>query len=372
MRSLPSVLDARLERQRELGLERSVSLPRGIDFCSNDYLGFSSDLELHKRVCEATRNLSIGSTGSRLLRGHTEIHQRVELALAQFSGAESALLYPSGYQANVGLLSAILVSSDRVYSDELNHASIIDGILLSGCVKRIYRHADLNHLESLLREDEGTPGLKVIMTESLFSMEGDLAPLRDIAALAQRHGAELIVDEAHATGLFGPGLTSSLGLSEQVLATVHTGGKSLGISGAWIAGSSRLREYLFNFSRSQIFSTAISPWLAASLGTSVAYHNEVGRERTGELHQKIRRFRNRIDSGPEHLRSPIISWRVGAPQKALELAATLQMLRFDVRAIRPPTVPEDSCRLRITIKWTNTDVEIDEFASALLKFRSVV
>jgi 8-amino-7-oxononanoate synthase len=369
--SLPSILGARLERQRELGLERLVSLPRGIDFCSNDYFGFSADLELHKRVCEATQNISIGATGSRLLRGHTEIHQRAELALAQFCRAETTLLYPSGYQANVGLLSAVLASADRVYSDELNHASIIDGIRLSGCVKRIYRHADLSHLESLLREDEGTSGLKVIMTESLFSMEGDVAPLRDIAALAQQYRAELIVDEAHATGLFGSGLASSLGLSEHVLATIHTGGKALGISGAWIAGSNRLKEFLLNFSRSQIFSTAISPWLAASLETSVAYHDEVGRERTDDLHKKIRRFRNKADIGPEHLRSPIISWRVGTPQKALESAAALQSQGFDARAIRPPTVPEESCRLRITIKWTNTDSEIDGLASALLKLRSV-
>jgi 8-amino-7-oxononanoate synthase len=370
MREFPSLLNSRFERQRDLGLERKVSLGRGVDFCSNDYLGFATDAELHRRIHAATRDLPIGSAGSRLLRGHLEIHESAERTLAEFCGEEAALLYPSGYQANVGLLSALLTSADRVYSDESNHASIIDGIRLSGSTKRIYRHADMSHLEVLLREDAGCTGLKLIVTESLFSMEGDFAPLREISALARRYGAELVVDEAHATGIFGSGLVSTLAMREHVLATVHTGGKALGISGAWIAGSKQLKDYLFNFSRSQIFSTSVSPWLAAGLATSVDYYHELGLSRALNVQEKIRRLRTRSlgETASGDRLSPVFYWTTGTPQSALEAAASLQSQGFDVRAIRPPTVPENRCGLRVTVKWTNTESEIDALALALSKW----
>ena len=202
------------------------------------------------------KDVPLGASGSRLLRGDLDLFEVIEQRLANFCGNESALLFPSGYQANVGLLSALLSEKDIVFSDRLNHASIIDGIRLSRARKIVFPHNDLNALERGLEAAENQGGLRVIVTESLFSMEGDFSPLRALALLARKQGACLVVDESHATGLYGDfeknrggGRVQMLGLGAEVLATVHTGGKALGVGGAWVCGSRLLRDYLINFSR---------------------------------------------------------------------------------------------------------------------------
>ncbi|MGH9749766.1 MAG: aminotransferase class I/II-fold pyridoxal phosphate-dependent enzyme, partial [Candidatus Polarisedimenticolia bacterium] len=286
MDRFPGPLAARLEALHAAGLHRALRRPSGFDLSSNDYLGFAADPDLASRARDALRGVPGGAGASRLLRGDLELHHECEAALARFAGREAAVLFPSGYQANLALLSSLLRPGDRIFSDALNHASIIDGIRLGRGTKMIYPHADAAGLEALLARHTPPPGSsRFVVTESLFSMDGDRAPLADLAAVAERHGAHLIVDEAHATGLYGggAGLAREAGIADRVFASVHTGGKALGAAGAWVAGDRRLKEYLVNFARPFVFSTAVLPALAVLLRESVAFWADHGPERAAEV-----------------------------------------------------------------------------------------
>jgi 8-amino-7-oxononanoate synthase len=352
--SLPLLLESRLADIREKGLERKLTLSQGIDFSSNDYLGFAHDPLLRERIHRRVHDLPVGSTGSRLLTGNSRSLLEAEDVLRDFCNRKAALIYPSGYQANIGLLSSLLRRGDLVYSDELNHASMIDGMRLSGAEKRVHRHCDLDHLEFLISEDQNPHhGFRVIVTESIFSMEGTLAPLRKLAELGARHGIPLIVDEAHATAIYGSGRVEAEGLSDHVLATIHTGGKALGVAGAWIACSERLKEYLVHFSRSQIFSTASSPWIGVALSEAVSFWREAGKDRAEQVLSNIR-----LLSGHPSWGAPIFPWIYGSAPNAIGQAAKLREMGFDVRAIRAPSVPEGSARLRLTCPWGRTTAEI--------------
>jgi 8-amino-7-oxononanoate synthase len=375
----PKVLQDRLNEQATALRKRSLRSREGIDLSSNDYLGFSEDPVLSKRILEGLKGAPLGSSGSRLLRGHLKIHEEAEATLAQFVGRESALLFPSGYQANLGLLSAILGPDDQVFSDELNHASLIDGIRLSKAEKIIYPHNNLEVLRNKIEHNQratsfksikSTKSLKVIITESLFSMDGDQAPLQELVSLADEYGALLVVDESHATGLWGSvsqegvqgggGIVQALGLSDQVFATVHTGGKSLGCGGAWIACDLALKDYLINFSRPFIFSTAPSPALALSLIEACKYWSEVGAGRADAVHQFSSTLRTQLISLQQSYPTGIFTPAGAGPiipvilkDNAIALAASqsLQNAGYDVRAIRPPTVPEGTARLRLTTNY---------------------
>ncbi len=378
----PEILKARLAALDKDSMRRALTPRAGIDLASNDYLGFAADPELARRFYEGVKGLPTGAAGSRLLRGEMKIHEQTEALLADFCGAEAAMLFPSGYQANIGLLTALLKPGDTVYSDALNHASIIDGVRLSGVRKRIYPHGHGNTaaLRAMLAEDRFEPGLKLIVTESLFSMDGDIAPLQQLAALAQECRASLIVDEAHATGLFGDlaagrggGLVQQLGLREKVFVTIHTGGKALGAGGAWIAGDGQLKEYLVNFSRPFIFSTAPIPALARLLQLAVEYWREAGPARAAgvlgkaaELHRQLRAANLPQVALPD-IAGPIIPVILGDNERTLRIASALQTAGFDARAIRPPTVPEDTARLRLTVTWPLSALEIERFIGALQK-----
>lgn len=372
---LPTGLKLQLEELKEKGTYRALSLPQGIDFSSNDYLGFAHALELRKRILGRLVNefegpsASIGSTGSRLLRGNSRIFEETENLLAKFSGREAAVLFPSGYQANLGLLSAILTAEDLVFSDELNHASLIDGIRLGRARKVIYAHANLNDLESRLKASMNDPvRVRWIVTESLFSMDGDQAPIAELVALAEKYRASLIVDEAHATGLWGAGsdgggLVQSLGLSSRVFATLHTGGKALGTGGAWIAGDASLKEFLVNFSRPLIFSTAPIPVLPLMLQEAIGYWRQFGREAAEEVFRKSKLLRFRIQNLLGQ--GPILPLIIGDNLKAVSLASRLREEGFDVRAIRPPTVASGTARLRITCHADQLESDCEHFADRL-------
>ena len=240
---------------------RILQPPAGIDFSSNDYLGYSQ----RPIATDGASELSRSGAASRLLRGHHAIWEEVESRLASWHGAEAALVLSSGYAANEGLLSSIVQTGDICFSDQSNHASIIDGLRLSKAERAVFPHNDMEALESLLRQRRAARTANqawFIVTESLFGMEGDRAPLTDLAALAERYDASLIVDEAHATGCFaanGSGLVDSLKLRSRVLATVHTGGKALAVPGAYLAGSALLKQFLVNRCRHLIFTTALPP-----------------------------------------------------------------------------------------------------------------
>ena len=360
-------LAAMLDALRDAGLLRRMRLPHGIDLVSNDYLGLAEHPYIADAMRRALGEVPGGSGGSRLLRGHHEIFERIEARLAAFSGAESALLFGSGYAANIGLLQAIVSPDDLVVSDERNHASLIDGIRLTKATTSIYPHQDLAALEKALAQP--CKGRAVVVTESVFSMDGDLTPLVEVCDIAERAGAVVIVDEAHATGMYGPrgsGRVEELRLRDRVAATIHTGGKALGSAGAWVAGSRALRDVLVNRARSFIFSTAPLPVLAAALSAGLDLV-ESEPERRREVQRKSTLLRRALDeagvaAGGESMIVPII---VGANDTATALQAAVMEAGFDVRAIRPPSVAPGTARLRVTVRYPIPDDALLRFACAV-------
>lgn len=357
-------LGAALAELQRAGLWRQMRLPHGIDLVSNDYLGLAEHSYLLERMRAALLRLPAGSGGSRLLRGHHQPFAEVEERLAAFSGSQAALLFGSGYAANIGLLQAIVGPEDLLVSDERNHASLIDGIRLTKAKTAIYPHQDLDALSGVLK----TPGTgrAIVITESVFSMDGDLTPLADVVSMAEEHGAVVVVDEAHATGLYGArgsGRVEELGLRGRVLATMHTGGKALGSGGAWIAGSTALRDVLVNRARSFIFSTAPLPVLAAALDAAL---DLVEREpnRRSEVHRKSALLRQALSDAGVRIggQSPIVPVMAGSNEAALALQAGLFAAGFDVRAIRPPTVAPGSARLRATVRYPVADDDLRRVA----------
>ncbi len=358
-------LAAVLVELQEAGLFRQMRLPQGIDLVSNDYLGLAEHPHLAACMRAALAEVPAGSGGSRLLRGHHAVFERIEERLAAFSGTEAALLFGSGYAANIGLMQAIVTPDDLVLSDERNHASLIDGIRLTRARLSIYPHQDLDALEAAL----GKPrtGRAVIVVESVFSMDGDLTPLEDLASIAEKHGAVVVVDEAHATGLYGArgsGRVEELGLRDRMLATMHTGGKALGSGGAWVAGPAVLRDVLVNRARTFIFSTAPLPVLAAALGAGL---DLVGREpeRRSEVHRKAALLRAALadEDVTAGGASPIVPVIVGSNDAALAVQAGLAGAGFDVRAVRPPSVPPGTARLRVTVRYPVADADLRRFAA---------
>jgi 8-amino-7-oxononanoate synthase len=359
--------DTTLRNLRDEGLLRHMRLPRGIDLVSNDYLGFVDHPYMRDSMREALRCLPAGSGGSRLLRGHHPVFEDLEDRLAEWSGTGAAILFGSGYAANLGLIQTLVTADDLVLSDRLNHASLIDAIRLARARACVYAHQDLDELERLLKQPR--TGRALVVTESVFSMDGDLTPLQEIVALAERHGAAVVVDEAHATGLYGrrgSGRVEELGLRDRVLATVHTGGKALGSGGAWVAGSGALCQMIVNSARSFIFSTAPLPVLAAALGAAL---DLLGREpaRVGEVHRKAALLRHElanlgVSAGGGSLIVPIV---VGANERALALQEALAEAGFDVRAVRPPSVPLGTARLRVTVRYPVGDSDLLRFAASV-------
>ncbi len=343
---------ADLESRSQL---RRLETPRSIDLSSNDYLGLAADSRMKQAVLDAVgAGTRIASSGSRLLSGHDEAWTALENNFARWVGTESALYFTSGYAANVGLLSAILRPEDIVFSDSANHASIIDGIRLAKCQRVIFPHLDLGILEEELRRRVSSTGARVIVVESIFSMDGDCSPLVDLAALAERHGAELIVDEAHAIGvrgLAGNGFVAEAGLNTKVLATVHTCGKALAAAGAFVCGSAQLRSFLINRARTFIFNTGLPPYFAAqvSAGMELAAQANEGRAHLANLSGFLRAElkKNGFDTAGSD--SHIVPVILGTNDAAVNFATYLQDRGFGVRAIRPPTVPAGSARLRLSL-----------------------
>ena len=360
-----SALEA-ASRLRCLAAEGS---PRGIDLMSNDYLGLSRRAELREAVLESlAAGERMASGGSRLLSGNARAWEALEEEFAAFVGTEAALFFTSGYAANVGLLSALLRPEDTVFSDALNHASLIDGIRLSRVRKIIFPHLDLDELNRRLGEP--APAEKFIVVESVFSMDGDLAPLPELAALATRHGASMIVDEAHAAGVFGPegrGLAAAAGLSRSLLAAVFPCGKALASCGAFIACSAALKSFLVNRARTFVFSTALPPYFAHQIRTALrlARDAEAERKQLGTASDALRtRLRGAgLNTGKSD--SQIVPVILGSDEDALTAAARLRCAGFEVRAIRPPSAPEGSARLRISVRADLPLEEIPRIACAL-------
>ena len=353
------------------GLTRKLASPRGIDLSSNDYLCLANDERIKSTMIKGVAREGVGSTGSRLLRGERDCFAAAERQFAAWKKTERALYFNSGYQANIGVVTAFLEDGDVVFSDEFNHASLIDAMRLSKAKRIIFRHCDFKEVKKLLRETK-ISGQKFLVTESLFSMDGTLAPLDKYAAICAETGANLIVDEAHAVGVFGrrgSGLIEEFGIGDKVFLSLNTAGKALGVSGAFVAGKDWAIEYLIQKCRSFIFSTAPPPAVASALQTSIKIvENEPERrEKLLELSLFLRRLLREKGFDVSTENSQIIPILIGESGKAVLVAEKLQAENFDIRAIRPPTVPENTARLRVSININLTEEILEKFVGSLVK-----
>jgi glycine C-acetyltransferase/8-amino-7-oxononanoate synthase len=364
----------RLEELRERGLYRRLRLidgPQGpsvtldgrpvLLLCSNNYLGLADRTEVREAAAEAALRWGAGAGASRLISGNMEPHRQLEERLAAFKGYEAALLFGSGYLANTGAVAALAGRGEVVFSDELNHASIVDGCRLSRAETFVYRHGDLEHLAWALYHVRGRPAL--IVTDGVFSMDGDVAPLAELLELARRHDARLMVDEAHATGAIGPGGRGSVaaaGLSGEVDVVVGTLGKALGSYGAYVCAGAETVDYLVNTARPFIFSTAPPPPAAgAALAALAALEGEpelVDRLQANATTLRAALGAEGLDAGGS--RTQIVPIAVGEAETAMELCERALARGVFAQGIRPPTVPEGSSRLRLTVMATHGREEL--------------
>ena len=379
---------AELEQRKQAGLYRTrrhISGPqqpvltadgkRLLSFCSNDYLGLANHPSNIEALRDALPKMGLGGAASHLVCGHHEAHHFLEERLAAFTGRSSALFFSTGYMANLGVISALVGRGDTVFSDRLNHASIIDGCILSRAKVRRYGHGDVGSLVAMLAE---TSGHKVVVTDGVFSMDGDVAPLRELAAVCREHDALLVVDDAHGFGVLGPhgqGSVAELGLSEEdVPVLIGTLGKAAGTSGAFVAGPEVLMDYLVQKARTYIYTTAMPPALAFATLNSIDLI-ERGSERRSHLQSLIDRFRqDAIALGYSLMpsRTPIQPIMVGDNWAALALSQALEELGLLVTAIRPPTVPAGEARLRVTFSAAHSHEDLDSLIQGLADCRHLL
>lgn len=369
--SITDKLQHALDKRIQASLYRSLQVNEGlIDFCSNDYLGFACSQHIKARTAQLldrTLHLS-GSTGSRSISGNSAFVENLERQIADFHHAEAGLIFNSGYDANIGLFSCIASRGDTIICDELIHASIIDGCRLSQATRFRFKHNSLEDLELKLQHATGTV---FVVVESVYSMDGDQADLPRISDVCKRYHAHLLVDEAHATGVFGDrgrGLVDACALEKEVFARIHTFGKAMGCHGAIVLGSETLRHYLINFARSFIFTTALPVSSLASI--QVAYEHLAGEDFDNtHLHELIRAFKGQFRCPPGitliESNSPVQSVIISGNEKTRAVSKQLQENGFDVRAILSPSVPVGKERLRISLHAHNTQEELTQLISHL-------
>jgi len=376
-----STLEADLQARREQGLYRSRRLvdgPQGVhlsvdgrqllSFCSNDYLGLAADPRIAEALRDATRRYGTGSGAAHLISGHSSAHHALEEELAAFVGAQRALLFSTGYMANLGVLGALLGRGDTLLQDRLNHASLLDGAALSGARLKRYRHNDIGSLQRLL---DGAAGRVLVASDGVFSMDGDLAPLNALADAAGRTGAALLIDDAHGFGVLGRqgrGSVNAAGLDfGQVPVYMATLGKALGVAGAFVAGSEALVETLIQKARSYVYTTAMPPALAEATRASLRIVQQE-QWRRDHLQGLVARFRDGARSiGLQLMDSatPIQPILLGEARTALAWSDRLLERNILVTAIRPPTVPAGSARLRVTLSATHSEAQVDRLLEAL-------
>ncbi len=376
--NLPVNLNKKLEKRKEDNAFRVLKAQnQGVDFSSNDYLGFSKSEEIYHKTLALLNDKNIknnGATGSRLLTGNHPLFLEAELQLANFHHAESALICNSGYDANIGLISAVAQRGDYIFYDEYIHASLRDGIQLSNAKAYKFNHNNLADLEIKIERIDSKSSTIYIVTESIFSMDGDSPDLKELVNLAKRYSAFLIIDEAHGTGVFakhGAGLIRQLNLENDIFARIHTFGKAIGCHGAAILGCERLTEYLINYSRSFIYSTALSPYSIANI--IVAYQTL---EKTNSIEKLIRNisyfkdqiFVNGLASIFRKSDSQIQCCIISGNERVKKIAKILFEGGFDVKPILSPTVSKDEERLRFCIHSYNSFGEIKSVLGLLSKY----
>lgn len=361
--SLSDELTAELAAWEAAGLRRELARPAGVDFTSSDYLGMARDPRVVAAARTALEEFGAGAGGARLLRGNLPPHESAERACAGWLGEEAALLFPSGWQANAALLPVVAGADDVILSDELNHASLIDGARLARARRKIFRHNDLTDLAACLQRAQSARR-RVVVVEDVYSMDGDLAPLGALLRLCEEHDAHLIVDHAHAAGLYEDRLPAA---HPRVLARVVTGGKALGASGAFVCGRRSLVDLLLNRGRAFVFTTATAPATAAALEAAI----RILRAEPGlcaPAHANAAHLRELLRTGGIETRgeSPIVPVMIGGSERAMEVAAAIRSRGYDVRAVRPPTVAEGTSRLRLVCHAGHTPEQISGVAEAIL------
>lgn len=377
-----------IEQRKQAGLYRSRRLVTGpqqpelvadgkplLSFCSNDYLGLANHAGNIAALRDTLPETGLGGAASHLVCGHHDAHHQLEQRLAEFTQRSSALFFSTGYMANLGVISALAGRGDTIFSDRLNHASIIDGCVLSRAKVRRYAHGDVSALEAMLAE---TSGHKLVVTDGVFSMDGDVAPLKELARVCQIHDALLVVDDAHGIGVLGPqgrGSVLEAGLSEaEVPVLIGTLGKAVGTSGAFVAGPAVVMDYLVQKARTYIYTTAMPPALAKATCASIDLI-ERDDARRSRLRVLIARFRAGAQElgyqlMPSH--TPIQPIMVGDNHAALALSRALEEQGILVTAIRPPTVPEGEARLRVTLSAAHSEAQVDRLLKALAQCRSLL
>lgn len=383
---LDSVLSAELETLQATGLRRtlrtvhqrragSVSMrgERIADFASNDYLGLAADPRVARAAAAVLQAEGTGAAAARLISGHHPIHETLERAVALFKGTERALLFPSGYMANVGAIPALVGAGDAIYSDALNHASLIDGCRLARAQCHIFPHRDVAALRAHLEAHRGRYRRTLIVVEGVFSMDGDLFPLNELVVLAREFGAWTYVDDAHGTGVLGAtgaGAVEQFGVTGQIDVVMGTLGKSLGTAGAYVAGSLQLIEYLTSTARSFIFTTGTPPALAAAALEALRI-SEVEPWRRQAVLARATQLRDRLRAGgrevPGEPNGHIVPVIIGDAMATMALVTDLRRRGFLVAGVRPPTVPQGTSRLRISLSAAHAPELVDMMAAALLE-----
>ena len=380
--SLDQVLQARLQARREQALYRQrlttespqqpllkVGGAEFLSFTSNDYLGLANHPRVKAAMQQGIDEYGVGSGASHLVCGHSAAHEQLEHALAKLTGRSKAVLFSSGYMANTGLISALLDKADGVFEDRLNHASLLDGGLLSGARFQRYQHNNVADLQRRLSKSDARH--KMVVTDSVFSMDGDLAPLADLATTCAQNDAWLMLDDAHGLGVLGPnggGAALHCGLDQQQ-APIYMGtlGKALGVYGAFVAGSETLTDAMVQFARSYIYTTAVPPAVATAANAAVELLTEES-WRQSHLQQLIAQFR----AGAKDLDLPLMASQtaiqpllIGDADKAMQVSQALKDIGILVTAIRPPTVPANSARLRITLTAAHSQSQVEQLLAAL-------
>jgi 8-amino-7-oxononanoate synthase len=379
MSNLNDQLGAELDQSRAEGLYRSLRTitsaqgPRIVldgrellNFSSNDYLGLANDPALKEAAASAIEKYGVGAGASRLVCGNLQPYEDLERKLAAFKAREAAIVFGSGYAANIGTITALVGEGDVVILDKLDHASIIDGARQSGATIRVYPHKNLAKLESILQQGDAFRR-KLIVTETVFSMDGDLAPLAEIVALKETYGAWLMIDEAHATGLYASnrrGIAEAAGVEDQIDVTLGTLSKALGCAGGFVVGSQVLIDFLRNRARSLIYSTALPPTICAAAAAAVDFvMSEDGHQRRDKLWRNVSAMKNGLSAlgVANESRSPIIPIIIGEESAAVEVSRRLQERGIFVPAIRFPTVPKGKARLRVTVTAAHEPADIERF-----------
>jgi 8-amino-7-oxononanoate synthase len=364
------IIAGKLAEKQNQGLLRSLSQPQGVDFSNNDYLGLANHFEIAKAAADAYVKYGAGSRGSRLLSGNSQIFEETEKWLAKWKGTEAALIFNCGYSANLGVISAFCDSETHLFFDKLNHASITDGYAMSGGKLHRFSHNNPADLEKALQK-ASTEGLKLIAVEAVYSMDGDIAPLKEYADLAEKYGAMLYVDEAHSDGILGPGgkgLIAELGLEKRVHLSLTTFGKAYGTMGACVFGSKLLIDYLINNARSFIYSTAISPGAVVAMQKAVEVSTRDNFRRESVLKMSADFRRKIAEAGVDCMQSEtqIVPILLGTAERAQKCKEFLLEKGFCTACIRPPTVPKGAARLRINISAAHREKDIEKLAEDLI------